>query len=82
MVIKITDIKKTSSGNGSQIIEIPEGFRIDDDKVYLKKMGQAIYVIPYHNPWGSMIESVDQFSEDFMDDRDEPPQQERESLDT
>ena len=55
--------------SGSQVIKIPENFKINDDKVYLKKVGNALYIIPFHNPWQSMVESLEKFSEDFMDDR-------------
>lgn len=37
---------------GSQMIKIPDNFKIDDDKVYLKKVGNTIYIIPFHNPFG------------------------------
>jgi len=63
------------------MIEIPENFRIDDDKVYLKKVGNSLYVIPFHNPWQGMLESSDSFIDDFMDDRVQPNQQFREPLD-
>lgn len=72
--IKVQDI------SGSQVIKIPENFKINDDKVYLKKVGDTLYIIPFHNPWQSMVDSLDKFSEDFMDDRQQPGQQSRESF--
>jgi antitoxin VapB len=57
---------------GNQSIKIPESHRIDDDKVYLKKVGNALYIILFHNPWQSLFESVDSFSQDFMNDRYQP----------
>ena len=73
--IKIEDI------SGEQFIKIPANLKIDDEKVYLKKLGNLIYVIPFHNPWQSIIDSLDGFSEDFMDNRTQPVQQKREPLD-
>lgn len=52
-------------------ITIPEDMEIDDDKVYLKKTGNTMYVIPFHNPWQSLIESVEDFSEDFLEERNQ-----------
>ena len=78
MAFETIDIIRNTSGKSSQLIEIPENLKIDDDKVYLKKVGNTIYVIPYHNPWESLLESVDSFTEDFMSDRDQPVQQQRE----
>ncbi len=63
---------------GVQIIELPKRFNIDDSKVYLKKVGNSIHIIPFHNPWESMIESVSEFSEDFMEERTQPENQNRE----
>ena len=63
-----------------QTINIPEGLRIDDDKVYLKKVGNSIYIIPFHAPWESMVNSVEEFTEDYLSNRTQPNQQTREEL--
>ena len=78
MGIETIDIKKNK---GTQAIRIPEKMRINDDKVYLKKVGNSLYIIPYHSPWQNLIESTDAFTPDFMDERNQPAQQQRESLD-
>ena len=44
--------------SGSQVIKIPENFKINDDKVYLKKVGNALCILPFHNPWQSMVDSL------------------------
>ena len=64
-----------------QDIKIPEKYKINDDKVYIKKTGNVIYIIPYHSAWDSMISSVNNFSDDFMVQRDQPANQTRENLD-
>ncbi|MGF1669117.1 MAG: antitoxin, partial [Balneolaceae bacterium] len=56
----------------------PEGLHIDDDKVYLKKVGNSIYVIPFHNPWDTLFQSTDQFTDDYLEERNQPKMQERE----
>ena len=78
MGIETIGIKNTK---GAQDIRIPNKMRIDDDKVYLKKVGNTLYVIPYHSPWQNLIDSTDSFTSDFMDEREQPEQQQRESLD-
>jgi antitoxin VapB len=78
MGIETIDIKNTK---GAQDIRIPKKMRIDDDKVYLKKVGNTLYVIPYHSPWQNLIDSTDSFTSDFMDEREQPEQQQRETLD-
>jgi len=76
--IETIDIK---NNRGEQDIRIPKKMRIDDDKVYLRKVGNSLYIIPYHNPWQNLIDSTDIFTSDFMEDREQPSQQQRESLD-
>ena len=69
--------------NEFQDIKIPEKFKIDDNKVYLKKTGNVIYIIPYHDAWKSMIDSTNDFSDDFMENWNQPlDQQERENFDS
>jgi antitoxin VapB len=70
---------KTSKG--SQAIRIPGKMHINDDKVYIKKVGNTLYIIPFHSPWQNLIESTDSFTSDFMDERDQSFQQIRESFD-
>ena len=67
--------------SGSQVTQIPDNLKIDDDKVYLKKVGNILYIIPFHNPWQNMVDSVNIFSDDFMDAHQQPKHQSRESCD-
>lgn len=72
---------KLKDQSGVQVVEIPDTLKINDDKAYLKKVGNSIYIIPYHDPWESLINSVNEFTEDYMVDRDQPTQAQRESFD-
>ena len=69
------------TNSGLQGIAIPEGMEIDDNKVYLKRVGNSLFVIPFHEPWRNMIDSVDIFTEDFMESRHQPDGQDREPFD-
>jgi antitoxin VapB len=66
---------------GTQAINIPPSLKINDDKVYIKKIGNALYLIPFHNPWQNLRDSLNEFTSDYMEDRDQPPAQTRESFD-
>ncbi len=70
-----------SQSNGEQAINIPSDMRINDDKVYLKKIGNTLHIIPYHNAWQNLIDSTELFTSDFMENRNQPTNQTRESLD-
>lgn len=65
----------------SQAVRLPKEFRFNGDKVFIKKIGNAVVLIPYQNSWQSLFESLSQFSDDFMEHRDQPAeQQQRETL--
>jgi antitoxin VapB len=68
MKIEAVDIQNIS---GIQAIHLPNELRINDDKVYLKKMDNVIYNIPYHNLWQNFYDSLSSFSEDFMSERNQ-----------
>ncbi|MBX2923802.1 MAG: hypothetical protein KF746_16480 [Chitinophagaceae bacterium] len=78
MKIEAVDIQNIA---GIQTIPLPQALRINDDKVYVKKMGNVIYIIPYHTPWQSFYDSLSGFSPDFMNDRAQPLSQNRELFD-
>ena len=75
------EIVEIDNQNNIQDIKIPEKFRINDDKFYMKQVGNALYIIPYHTAWDSLINSTSLFSDDFMQERGDLPEQERETFD-
>jgi antitoxin VapB len=79
MVMKIEEVQ-IENIQGSQFIKIPDNLKIDDNKVFLKKVGNSIFIIPFHNPWQNLIQSLDLFSEDFLENRNQLDQEIRESL--
>jgi antitoxin VapB len=78
IMIETVNIKDIS---GEQFIQIPENFKLKGDKVYLKKFGDALYIIPFDNPWESLFDSLGEFSEDFMEYRIQPEVENRGGLD-
>ena len=62
----------------SQAVRLPKEFRFDGKEVFIKKVGDAVILIPYHTPWKTLEDSLQQFSADFMDDREQPSIQDRE----
>ena len=69
------------NSEGVQAINIPPSLKINDDKVYIKKIGNVLYLIPFHNPWQNLMDSLNEFTPDFMENRSQPPEQIRESFD-
>ena len=64
----------------SQAGRLPKDFRFEGEKVFIKRVGNAVVLIPYQDSWETLFESLDQFSDDFMNERDQPAPQEREDL--
>jgi len=63
----------------SQSVQMPEGFHVDGTEVYVKHLGKSVLLIPKNaDPWDLMADSLDQFTDDYMLDRSQPPQQHRE----
>lgn len=62
----------------SQAVRLPKEFRFQGDRVFIKRVGNAVVLIPYQEPWETLYESLDLFSDDFMEDREQPAQQQRE----
>jgi antitoxin VapB len=52
----------------SQAVRLPKEFRFDGDRVYIARMGQAVVLLPWHAPWQTLAESLEQFTEDFAHD--------------
>lgn len=52
-----------------------------ENQYYFKRLRDKIYIIPKSEIWGVFEESLQMFSDDFMEGRDQPPCQIRESFD-
>ena len=73
-------IAKLFQNGQSQAVRLPKEFRFDGDEVFIKKVGQVTILLPVKNPWESLFKSLNKFSDDFMETREQPKQQEREDL--
>ena len=71
---------KISTDGTHQIVILPEDFTMSGTEVYIKKVGSAIVLIAKDNPWQSLFESLEQFSDDFMTTRNQPPLDVRETF--
>ncbi|MEB3190417.1 MAG: type II toxin-antitoxin system VapB family antitoxin [Snowella sp.] len=69
-----------STDGTHQIVILPEGFNMSGTEVYIKKVGSAIVLISKDNPWQSLFDSLEQFSDDFMTTREQPPLDVREAF--
>ena len=58
----------------SQAVRLPKEFRFEGNEVFIKKVGNGAVLIPIHHPWKSLFDSLSQFSDDFMQTREQPEQ--------
>ena len=49
----------------SQAVRLPKEFRFEGDQVYIQRVGSAVVLLPYAEPWDALFESLDQFSADY-----------------
>jgi antitoxin VapB len=61
----------------SQAVRLPKEFRFRGDKVFIKRVGNAVVLLPYEASWQTLAESLERFSEDFMAEREQPQSQTR-----
>ncbi len=74
------DTAKLFQNGKSQAVRLPKAYRLRGTKVYLKRLGNALVLIPEDDSWQPLMESVALFSSDFMADREQPPPQERDAV--
>jgi antitoxin VapB len=61
----------------SQAVRLPQEFRLEGKEVFVKRMGNAVVLIPKKHSWDPLIESLSLFSEDFMTERTQPQDQQK-----
>lgn len=67
----------------SQAVRLPKEFRFEGDSVAIKRVGKAVVLLPYNEPWDTLLESLSMFSSDFadsMEERVQPPVDVREDF--
>ena len=64
----------------SQAVRLPKEFRFEGEEVFIKKTGNVVMLIPIAHSWDSLLGSLDKFTPDFMSERNQSQQQEREDI--
>ena len=64
----------------SQAVRLPKDCRFSGSDVYVKKLQRMVMLIPKDDPWASLVNSLEQFTDDFMITREQPEQQSRKNL--
>lgn len=64
----------------SQAVRLPKEFRFEGDEVFIKRIGQAVVLLPRDKGWEILEEALKSFEPGFGIERDQPDQQAREDL--
>ncbi len=65
----------------SQAVRLPKECRFNGDEVAINKVGDIVILMPKENKWSGFLDSLELFSDDFMNDgREQPAVQAREAL--
>ena len=63
------EIAKVFHSGNSQAVRLPKEFRFHEDRVYVRRLGNAVVLLPYDDPWRPLLDGLNLFSEDFMQTR-------------
>lgn len=64
----------------SQAIRLPKELRFKGEEVLVQKHGNGVLILPINQLFDSLKNSIDSFSQDFMNDRNQPETQKRDGL--
>ncbi len=64
----------------SQAVRLPREFAFEGDEVYVRRVGRGVLLFPKSDPWAALEAATALFTDDFLDERVQPPLDERESL--
>lgn len=64
----------------SQAVRLPKECRFGGSEVFVRKYEDIVILFSKRSSWAPLVDSLDKFTDDFMAERNQPGQQEREGL--
>lgn len=71
---------KLFTNGKSQAVRLPKAYRLKGKEVGITKIGDAVILYPIKTKWNSLIDSLEKFSDDFMEKRKQPALENREEM--
>jgi antitoxin VapB len=71
---------KIFTNGRSQAIRLPKEYRFKDDEVYINKIDDIVVIMPKNKKMVSLMTIINKFTDDFMDERNQPAVQAREKF--
>ncbi|MDK2878703.1 MAG: antitoxin VapB [Thermoanaerobacteraceae bacterium] len=74
------DTAKIFENGRSQAVRLPKEYRFKDKEVFVKKLDDIVLLIPKDNAWKVFETAAKYFSDDFMDNRNQPEIERRDEI--
>jgi antitoxin VapB len=75
------DTAKLFINGKSQAVRLPKEYRFEGEDVYIRKIGEVVYLFPKTSAWEVFMNGLNGFSSDFMaEGREQGEEQERDFL--
>ncbi|KUG24524.1 vapb protein (antitoxin to vapc) [hydrocarbon metagenome] len=71
---------KIFTNGRSQAIRLPKEYRFQGNEVYINKIDDIVVIMPKNKKMASLMNTIDKFTDDFMEERNQPPVQSREDF--
>ena len=74
------DTARLFMNGSSQAVRLPKEYRFEGSEVTIKRLGNAVVLLPKGDPWGVLFDALGDFSPDLHIEREDSPPQEREPI--
>lgn len=73
------EMAKLFASGRSQAVRLPKAFRFAGDEVAVRRFGNGVLLLPVGAPWELMKEALAEFEPGFQLEREQPPEQQRQT---
>jgi antitoxin VapB len=74
------DTAKLFMNGSSQAVRLPKEYRFAGEEVVIRRLGNAVVLLPKEDPWQVLFDALAGFPADFGLQRDQPAPQERDAI--
>jgi antitoxin VapB len=71
------DTAKLFKTGRSQAVRLPKAYRFEGDEVYIKRVGNAVVLLPKKKTWDDVLRALELFEAGAFPDREQPKAQQR-----
>lgn len=63
--LHMTSVARLFQNGQSQAVRLPRAFRFDGDRVHVRRVGNAVLLLPWREPWQTLATALPLFTPDF-----------------